>query len=174
MSSGTSAAAVAGSGGGAESGGGSGGGGDDDGGGDARDLLVMDGAEDATMQQREPVDLAAATAAAAAVAATAAAATVDSSADVAKLSVVHYENIEKRFGRSHVMFWVDVEARGGASSWTVKHRFSEFVELQKMLQKRFKECDFPSIRSSSQNPEHRLACVAAFLDYVSGFEEFLK
>ena len=59
-------------------------------------------------------------------------------------------------------------------SWTVKHRFSEFVELHRMLQKRFKECDFPSIRSSSQNPEHRRDRLAAFLDYVSSFEEFLK
>ena len=36
---------------------------------------------------------------------------VDSSANVVKLSVEHYETIEKRFGPSHVVFWVEVEAR---------------------------------------------------------------
>ena len=94
-------------------------------------------------------------------------------AELARLSVVHYETIQKRFGASHVVFWIDVEAKDG-SKWTVKHRFSEFVELQKMVMKRFKECDFPSIRSSSQAPEHRRDRLAAFLEYLSGFEEFLK
>ncbi len=93
---------------------------------------------------------------------------------VTRLSLVHYELIHKRLGSSHVVYWVDVEAADGAGSWTVKRRFSEFVELQKLLQKRFKGCDFPSIASSSVDTEHRRDRLDAFLRYLSRFEEFLR
>ena len=93
---------------------------------------------------------------------------------VSRISIAHYEAIQKRFG-SHVVFWVDVESKDQTlPSWTVKRRFSEFVMLHKMLQKRFKECEFPSIRSSSEDPEHRRDRLAAFLDYISAFDQFLR
>lgn len=93
---------------------------------------------------------------------------VVNSSNVTKLTLVHDEDLH-----THVVFWIDVESKDG-TSWTVKRRYSEFVELRQMLKKRFTECVFPSIKSSSKNPDHRRECLAEFVKYLSSFEEFLK
>ena len=94
--------------------------------------------------------------------------------DVVSCSIAHCEEVKKSlFSATVVMFWVDITAKSGRT-WTVKRRFSEFVMLHKLMAKRFKECEFPSISSRSVKMENRMAKLNAFLSYVMQFPEFSR